>query len=222
MIARTVALLLLSAPSAAAWATRSAADGPLGPARWSLSHDPLDAPNAGLGRGLTLNVNLDELCTRLLPQFAEAHPTNFIRCADVQQDVLLAAASWSHVHPRVAFVEHRGVGPAAEARLHALPVRAQCGGSRQPALQEVGEARPVRLEGARAKEHAQARVGARPRDAAASVLVEEGLTGADEARRESRGVQVDAPQTSQMRCSLTRSSRHRHRRSDYDRRPMRR
>ena len=24
------------------------------------------------------------------------------------------------------------VGPAAEARLHALPVRAQCGGSRQP------------------------------------------------------------------------------------------
>jgi hypothetical protein len=118
MIARGgVALLALSAPSAAAWASRSAADGPLGPARWSLSHDPLGAPNAGLGRGLTLNVNLDELCTRLLPQFAEAHPTNFIRCADVQQDVLLAAASWSHVHPRVAFVEHRGVGPAAEVRV---------------------------------------------------------------------------------------------------------
>ena len=31
--------------------------------------------------------------------------------------MLLAAASWSHVHPRVAFVEHRGVGPAAEVRV---------------------------------------------------------------------------------------------------------
>ena len=35
--AAAISILLLSAPSAAAWATRSAADGPLGPARWSLS-----------------------------------------------------------------------------------------------------------------------------------------------------------------------------------------
>ena len=44
MIVRAAALLL-SAPIAAAWATRSPPDGPLGPARWSLSHDPLGAPN---------------------------------------------------------------------------------------------------------------------------------------------------------------------------------
>ena len=103
-------------------------------------------------------------------------------------DAWRAAPAWAVTHDS---------GPASGRPPRRACMRSQCVRNAAAAgsplcRKKVGEARPVRLEGARAKEHAQARVGARPRDAAASVLVEEGLAGADEARREGRGVQVDA------------------------------